>query len=128
MADRDNYRRGRVFKELVALHLQNEGIPAELPPVTRSFKDLADVLADDNRPASDLWGIPGWSLKIHSAYALDHSGALDAAQRAGEVDGSKFSAVVAYRKTRSAGEQYAVVSLSTLAALMKATMQPTENA
>jgi hypothetical protein len=110
MADLQNVKRGRLFRELVASRLQLAGLDATAaPPCPR--RSLADAMADDTPQTGDIV-VPGWSIQTSAALNLRDLGAtLDAAAQIADLAGrGDIAVVVSYRRSRGVSE--AIVSMS----------------
>jgi len=108
---------GIKFRELVALVLQTEGFPeAEPRPTVRT---ISDEFAED-RPASDILNVPGWTIHTRADARLALSGALDAVERSAALDGTPGALLVEYRRDHPGASAYAVMSLSGWSRLARA--------
>ena len=111
-----NARHGRQFRELVGLVLETEGFPeAEARPAAARLSDAFDP----DLPATDITGIPGVTVHVRADAAPAWSTSLDMAERAAALDGNEHALLVEYRRTRSGGEAYALMSLEGWARLAR---------
>jgi hypothetical protein len=115
--------RGARFRELLALALTAEGIAVE--PRPRPVGSISQRLAAATTlgPVSDFTGDAAGRFLLHARVDQSQrwSSALDAAESSADLAGkSQFGALIQYRRDRPAREQFVLMSVATLARIMKA--------
>ena len=119
MADADNRRRGRTFREAVAASLDLAGV-AGARARQAGGRRTSEVLDDDAPPAPDILGRPGgWYLATHADVAPRLGTSLDAAEQAAGLAGFDRAALVQYRRARPVGDAYVIMTLDTLATILR---------
>lgn len=120
MPDLDNRRRGRQWRELVALTLQGLGVDGAQPRVVKPRRRISEVLADEDVIRSDVLGLPGgWFVSTHADLDPRPGRLLDAAQMSARLSGHEQAAAVIYRRERPAADALTVMSLSTFASILR---------
>lgn len=119
MTTTTNRNKSLRFRELVALVLQAEGLPA----VKKIEPKLLSEAIRDERERGGIQGISGWLINSRNEVTRDLSGGLDEAQKDAEHDGKAKCAVVWRRHGRPAGESYVVMPLTTFAAVLRDEME-----
>ena len=104
-----NHKKSLQFRELVALLMQADGLPAvNKPPV----KSLSEAMRDEP-PASHILGIPGWSILTRNEVQRDLStGMADAAKAASHDGASRYATVFRRHDAKPADESYVVTTLA----------------
>jgi hypothetical protein len=113
----DSTRRAFEFRQLVALVLQVNDVPAQArkPRPTK----LSERLQQPREP-SDVLGVPGWLFRTFTAQARDLARGLDEAKAAAEEAGVEHYAAVWKRPRRAAHDAYVVLPLQQFATLVAA--------
>lgn len=111
-----NVGRALRFRENVSLLLRAEGIPNSVAPMHRTLAASFDPAS----PASDILGIEGFSILTRSEVQRDFSGGVNSAVIAARDDGNQFGIQIWERHCYCTGEAYAVLTLDTLAKLIRA--------
>lgn len=94
-------------RDLVATYAQHAGFPEAAPrPYARK---LSEALDDPFAP--DVSGIPGVHLAVSSRLNHRLSEDLDAARRAGAINGAGVAALVQWRSERDVSEAFVVLGL-----------------
>jgi len=115
MADRRNYWRGTRWRELVHLVMRAEGVPVEMRAPT---KRVSDAFADD-RPATELTGVPGFAITTRHEFKQDWSAALDSAVFAARSDAVPYAAAVQFRAGRETEESFVVMTLKDFCGILR---------
>ena len=114
MADLQNRKRSREYRERIALALKAEGIDAQPVP-------LANKMSEEFRPPhGHVTGVEGVTILTSTAYEIRPGELLDRAERAARDDENALGVAVQFRAARPAEDQFAILSLRTLATLLKA--------
>jgi len=112
-----NTTRGLLFRSGVADYLVASDIPID-GTKTLGRRKMSEALLED-RPHSDLVGIPGWVVNTRSsALKLIASGA-DEAQRDAQHDGARYSATVWQRAGAKLGDALVVMPLKDFSDLLR---------
>lgn len=118
MADNDNRRRGRAFREHVADALRLAGIGTAAARAARSRR-ASEALAAD-LPEADILGLPGgWHLRVHADVSTRWGTSLDVAEQASRLAGQDRAAVVGYRRDRPIRDSYVVMTLDAFAGILR---------
>lgn len=110
-----NRRFGRMFRQLVAVALSEQFPDAEARPVAAR---PSDEFADD-QPATDILGVPGFTIHVRADQQPSWSTALDMAENSARFDGSDFGVVIEYRRGREIPESFVVMSLDSWSRLAR---------
>jgi hypothetical protein len=111
---RDVARTAEVFRERVGLFLR-ASTPHDV--VYRSMRDPLDV---QRAAASDIRGVPSFSIVTRTGRTMTLGEALRAAEDAARADGEPLGAAVLSRRAHDIGEAFVCVSLSAFADLLTA--------
>lgn len=118
MADADNRRRGRAFREHVADALRLAGIGTAAARAARPRR-ASEALAAD-LPQADILGLPGgWHVRVHADVAMRWGSALDVAEQAARLAGHERAAVIGYRRERPVSDSFVVLTLGTFASILR---------
>jgi hypothetical protein len=111
----DPTRRAFEFRQLVALVLQVNDVPAQArqPRPTK----LSERLQQPRDP-SDVLGVSNWVIRTFTAQARDLARGMDEAKAAAEEAGVEHFAAVWKRPRRAAQDSYVVMPLNQFAALV----------
>jgi hypothetical protein len=111
----DPTRRAFEFRQLVALVLQVNDVPAQArqPRPTK----LSERLQQPREP-SDVLGVPGWLFRTFTAQTRDLARGMDEAKAAAEESGAEHYAAVWKRPRRGAHDAYVVLPLQQFAILV----------
>ena len=117
MADQDNRRRGRVWRESVAFLLKLAGVDgAEARQVARTGPRDA---FDDTMPQPDILGLPaGWYVNTRSDISPTWGASLDATEASAHLAEFENSAIVQYRRQRPTADAFVVMTLSQFAKIL----------
>ena len=114
MADLENRKRSREYRERIALALKAEGIE------TAQVVPLANRMSDEFRPPhGHVTGVEGVTILTSTAYEIRPGELLDRAERAARDDQNALGVAVQFRAARPAEDQFAIMSLRSLAALLR---------
>ncbi|UYN83233.1 MAG: hypothetical protein KIT89_11095 [Microcella sp.] len=114
MADAQNRKRSREYRERIALALRAEGIETAQPV------PLANRMSDAFRPPhGHVVGVEGVSILTSTSYEIRPGELLDRAERAAQDDQNPLGVAVQFRAARPAEDQFAIMSLRTLATLLR---------
>jgi hypothetical protein len=115
-------RQGRLFRAYVAGRLAALGVStasARTEQARRPVKLSEAFTEAAERPASDVLGIPGWSVVTSHRTPLDVAKAIDAAKVAAALDGNEKFAAVCSRPGADPDSSHVVISLEVLAAIIR---------
>lgn len=110
-----SHRSAQIFREAAALFLNTAGL-ATTPRTAR--RSLAGAFADDGPASTDIVGVPGVAFLVRAQRTPELSRSLDLAQSVAEADGTGTAVAVLRRVGRPISEQYALLTLSSLAPLL----------
>ena len=111
-----NVGRSLRFRESVSLLLRAEGISNSVAPMHRTLA----ASFDPSNPASDILGIPRFSILTRCEVQRDLSGGTNAAIRAATDDGNEFGIAIWDRHLTPASDAYVVMKLDQFAKLIRA--------
>jgi hypothetical protein len=111
-----NVGRALRFRESVSLLLRAEGVQNTVAPMHRTLA----ASFDPSNPASDILGIPRFSILTRSEVQRDLSGGVNAAVIAARDDGAEYGVAIWDRHLYSASEAYVVTTLDQFAKIIRA--------
>ncbi|WP_350351933.1 hypothetical protein ABS642_01040 [Microbacterium sp. A8/3-1] len=113
---------GRFFRAYVASRLVSLGVSGASARTDQARRPvrLSEAFAEAaERPASDVLGVPGWSLVTSHRMPLDVAKALDAARVAAALDGNQKFAAICSRPGANPEASYVVTTMEVLADLVR---------
>ena len=111
------------IRNLVSTYLGTEGFNTVPKPYHRRVSESLDSAVDP-----DVSGIDGVHIDVSSRLQHRLSDDLDAARRAGHINGSDVAVLVQYRPERPVSESYAIVGPSSFMPLRAPAHRPTNPA
>ncbi|CAN5124383.1 hypothetical protein BH11ACT5_BH11ACT5_02660 [soil metagenome] len=112
-------QRSLEFRELVSLVMQVNGINVQPKRPRNRGSKFGDLLAQPEQPASDLVGLPDWTVSVRHQRERPISKALNEVEKDAGFDGTSRAAVIWNRPEYEAEDSIVVMSLRTFMAVLK---------
>ena len=103
-----NKQAGTRWESAVVVYLREQGVDARRVAQT-GVRDLGDIHAGD------------WTLEAKSVKSVDLASFIDQAERERENAGKQYGVAIVKRRSHGTAKGYAVMTLETLARIMKET-------